>query len=173
MKDKDVDDFLKELDSKEFQITGYESLRYFDKENPENSLKKLNISVNFDYLVNEIKLLKIISQGEISFFSLSKKGRKVMRVGGWLKYLDRRNEIENKKVLKEDYELKITKFQANNPRLPYYASFGGLIFSVLAFVNSCNSESKSLSDKVEMQPYNKEITILKSKKEDSTKVLEK
>jgi hypothetical protein len=176
MKDKDVDEYLKELENKKYPFSGFKGFSNFKWDKDDELLDKFNEYIDYKYLSEELKLIKKIEKTdtEILFFIFTKKGRKVMRLGGWLKYLDRKEEIEKKNELKEDYELKIAEFQAKNPRLPYYIAFGSFILAMFSFIKSCSTEERTLLHKQEMKPYKKEQPILQNNNlEDSTKVLKK
>ena len=176
MKDKDVDEYLKELENKKYPFSGFKGFSNFKWNKDEELLDKFNEYIDYKYLSEELKLIKKIEKTdiEILFFIFTKKGRKVMRLGGWLKYLDRKEEIEKKNELKEDYELKIVEFQAKNPRLPYYIAIGSFILAMFSFIKSCSTEERTLLSKQEMKPYKKEQPILQNNNlEDSTKVLKK
>ena len=176
MKDKDVDEYLKELENQKYPFSGFKGFGNFKWNKDEELLDKFNEYIDYKYLSEELKLIKKIEKTdiEILFFIFTKKGRKVMRLGGWLKYLDRKEEIEKKNELKEDYELKIVEFQAKNPRLPYYIAIGSFILAMFSFIKSCSTEERTLLSKQEMKPYKKEQPILQNNNlEDSTKVLKK
>ena len=176
MKDKDVDEYLKELENKKYPFSGFKGFSNFKWNKDEELLDKFNEFFDYKYLSEELKLIKKKEKTdtEILFFIFTKKGRKVMRLGGWLKYLDRKEEIEKKNELKEDYELKIVEFQARNPRLPYYIAIGSFILAMFSFIKSCSTEERTLLSKQEMKPYKKEQPILQNNNlEDSTKVSKK
>jgi hypothetical protein len=166
MTDKEIDDYLKEITSTPFQIDGFKTFKYFDnnetevkeektkKEEEEALVEKFTKSFNYEYLCSEVKLIRPSNKDDgIVFFSLTKKGRKVIRIGGWLKYLERQDEIEKRKEEKENLELQITKAHAKYPYLPYWLAFGGVFVSFLAFINSCNSENKTSQDKQQKVVY--------------------
>jgi hypothetical protein len=175
MTDKEVDGFLIELERSDYKITSFD--KKIDSQNfvPENAIKTFTKSFNLDYLTNELKLIKYLNTLlETEIYGLTKKGRKIVRLGGWLKYIERQDEIEKKKKLKQDYELKIIEFQAKNPRLPYYIAIGSFILAMFSFIKSCSTEERTLLHKQEMKPYKKEQPILQNNNlEDSTKVLKK
>jgi hypothetical protein len=176
MKDKDVDEYLKELENKKYPFSGFKGFSNFKWDEDDELLDKFNEYIDYKYLSEELKLIKKIEKTdtEILFFIFTKKGRKVMRLGGWLKYLDRKEEIEKKNELKEDYELKIVEFQAKNPRLPYYIAIGSFIIAILSFINSCNSEKQKPQYKSEKIEHKKAQPILQNNNlVDSTKVSKK
>jgi hypothetical protein len=175
MNDKQVDDLLKEIERHDWELTAFN--KEIDVENIkiEDVIEIFNKSIHISYLMEELGLIRFIQViQETNFYGFTKKGRKVVRLGGWLKYLERQDEIEKKKELKQDYELKIIEFQAKNPRLPYYIAIGSFILAMFSFIKSCSTEERTLLSKQEMKPYKKEQPILQNNNlEDSTKVLKK
>ena len=175
MNDKQVDDLLKEIERHDWELTAFN--KEIDVENIkiEDVIEIFNKSIHISYLMEELGLIRFIQViQETNFYGFTKKGRKVVRLGGWLKYLERQDEIEKKKELKQNYELKIIEFQAKNPRLPYYIAIGSFILAMFSFIKSCSTEERTLLHKQEMKPYKKEQPILQNNNlEDSTKVLKK
>jgi hypothetical protein len=175
MNDKQVDDLLKEIERHDWELTAFN--KEIDVENIkiEDVIEIFNKSIHISYLMEELGLIRFIQViQETNFYGFTKKGRKVVRLGGWLKYLERQDEIEKKKELKQNYELKIIEFQAKNPRLPYYIAIGSFILAMFSFIKSCSTEERTLLSKQEMKPYKKEQPILQNNNlEDSTKVLKK
>jgi hypothetical protein len=175
MNDKQVDDLLKEIERHDWELTAFN--KEIDVENIkiEDVIEIFNKSIHISYLMEELGLIRFIQViQETNFYGFTKKGRKVVRLGGWLKYLERQDEIEKKKELKQNYELKIIAFQAKNPRLPYYIAIGSFILAMFSFIKSCSTEERTLLSKQEMKPYKKEQPILQNNNlEDSTKVLKK
>lgn len=163
MTDKEINDFLINIEKDESQTS------IINLGGDVSAMEKADI-LNYEkeytrhqYLSSELKLIKISLSNDngLVLFTLTKKGRKVLRLGGWLKYLERKDKIEAKKELKEDYELKIAEFQAKNPRLPYFISICGLIISFMAFINSCNSDKQKPKHNQQIQETQKEAPILR------------
>jgi hypothetical protein len=175
MTDKQVDYFLNELEKTEYKISTFDKDVDLENFDAQKVVDTMNKSFHIMYLIQELKLIRDLQEiGNTSIYGLTKKGRKVVRLGGWLKYLERQDQIEKKKELKEGYELKIVEFQAKNPRLPYYIALGSFILAMLSFIKSCSTEERTLLHKQEMKPYKKEQPILQNNNlKDSTKVLEK
>lgn len=143
MTDKEIDDFLKDL-SQQPHFTLYLKLKTNISEHSA-LLNEFNKRRRVIHITEELKLIKQIfenPESEIKLFTFTEKGRNVIRKGGWIKYCKRRDELENKKILKENYDLKISAFQAKNPRLPYFISICGLVISMLAVIISFNKGEK-------------------------------
>ena len=147
MKDKEVDSYLKSVDSQSLQI------RMIKSNKDISELKEVNETIgrikqyeDIRYLVEELKLLResIIKGDEYDFYSLTKKGRKVLRLGGWLKYLERKDEIEKRNERKENADIKISEFQARNQHLPYIVSFCGVFISIVSLLITCSSNDEPL-----------------------------
>tara|TARA_R110002051_G_scaffold198878_1_gene265968 strand:+ start:3233 stop:3595 length:363 start_codon:yes stop_codon:yes gene_type:complete len=120
MRDIEVDEILEKLNNQEYPL--YPVLENdIDYEDTIKLAEKITENVNFQYLENELKLIKRVEnvKAEFALYSLTSKGRRVLRKGGWLKYLDFKDRIEQRKEDKEEFELKITKAQSKYPYLPY------------------------------------------------------
>lgn len=150
MTDKEIDDYLKKFELQKYPLIPF----VYENEMYEDEFKladKMTESVNFNYLTDEVKLLKIVKnvKADFNLYSLTAKGRKVLRQGGWLKYLERKEEIEIRKEKKENAELKISEFQARNQHLPYIVSFCGVFISIVSLFITCNNSSDEPSQKKE------------------------
>ncbi len=163
MTDKQVDSLLKDIEKSDFKIASFN--KNIDTENfdPKKAVDTLNKSFHLSYLIEELKLIKHLQKlGKEDLYGLTKKGRKVIRLGGWLKYLERLDDIEKKRELKEDYELRITAFQAKNQYLPYILSFCGVFISIASLFITCNSNNDEPSRKKE---HTLEYKVEKTKSE--------
>jgi hypothetical protein len=163
MTDKEVDIFLNNLKNEKHEFSYYEATLNTENYSAESFSKKVHTSIDYEYLKNEIKLIRISkleSDKDYIIYSLTKKGRKVLRIGGWIKYLKRKDAIEAKKEKKQDAEIKINEFQAKNGMLPYYVTFGAFIISILSFINSCNSENKKLKHTQKKKTHKTELATL-------------
>ncbi|WP_028284091.1 hypothetical protein [Olleya marilimosa] len=89
----------------------------------------------------------LISNNGNSVFIITEYGYDVSEHKSWKDYLEHRSNVNKDKTNKEKYDLKISKFQAKFPRLPYYLSSLGLILSVLAILNSFYWNSKNVEEK--------------------------
>ncbi|SIR18777.1 hypothetical protein [Maribacter ulvicola] len=157
MTDKEIDEILKKFENQQYPLIPFE-YQNDDYSDEYKLADKITESINFTYLIEEVKLLRLVEnvKAEFNLYSLTAKGRKVLRQGGWIKYLERKEKIEIKKEKKEDFELKILEFQAKYPRLPYYIAFASVLISFLAFINSYNSDNK-----INPNTSEKELYILK------------
>ena len=139
MRDKEVNNILEKFEKQEYPLVPIleNDIDYSDMY---KLAEKITENVNFEYLTNDLGLLKKVEnvKAEFTLYALTSKGRSVLRQGGWVKYLERLEKIEIKKELKQDYELKIAEFQSKNTRLPYYISACGVIISFVALIISCN-----------------------------------
>ena len=175
MRDKEVNDILWKFEKQEYPLVPILE-NDIDFSDIYKLVEKITENVNFEYLTNDLKLIKRVEnvKAEFTLYALTSKGRSVLRQGGWLKYLKKKEEIQNKKELKQDYELKIVEFQAKNPRLPYYIALGSFILAMASFIKSCSTEERTLSYKQETKLYKKEQPILQNNNlVDSTKVSKK
>lgn len=160
MKDKDIDDLLKYIYGNENQIFPY-ILNIEDEVNKDkNILEYYKEIIEFEYLEFDLDLLnkKELDENHIIYF-LTSKSREIIRNGGWLKYIELKNEKENRIIRKEIAELKIAEFQSRNPKLPYYISISGVIISFISLVISCNPENKPSQDKLYIKEYIMKDTI--------------
>jgi hypothetical protein len=168
MTDKEIDEYLKKISESHLQVIIFKKQENIVNEGKEEFLKKFKEQFNYVYLCDELKLFKEISKGDnegIYAFDLTKKGRKVLRLGGWLKYIERQEDVEKKKELKEDYELKITEFQARNQHLPYIVSFCGVFISLISLLITCSSNNdEPLQKKEHTMEYKLEKTKSETKK---------
>jgi hypothetical protein len=155
MTDKQVDYFLKELEKSKYKLTTFNKKIDTINFNPEKVAEIMVKSFEVIYLVEELKLIRFSQNiNEVQFYSLTKKGRKVIRLGGWLKYLERQDEIEKRKERKENAELRISEFQARNQHLPYIVSFCGVIISMVSLFFTCsNSNDEPLQKKEHTMEY--------------------
>jgi hypothetical protein len=166
MTDKQIDDLLKEIERHAWEVTSFN--KEIDGENfkLENIIETFNKSIHISYLMEELGLIRFIQViKETNFYGFTKKGRKVVRLGGWLKYLERQDKIEKRKEKKENAELKITEFQARNQNLPYIVSISGVIISIVALIINCSSNDGELTqEKEHTMEYKLEKTKSKTKK---------
>lgn len=148
MTDNQVEDFFKQFNSENYTII----LSLEKDENKEELSEQgrvLKDILELSYL-KELGLIKEVIKKNKSarIIHLTPKGRKVLRVGGWKKYMEREDEIEQKKQRKENYDLKISEFQANNPRLPYLLSvFSIIIAGISLFVDFKTDKNEDNLDK--------------------------
>ncbi|APZ47711.1 hypothetical protein BW723_16040 [Polaribacter reichenbachii] len=173
MRDEEVNKILEKLNNQEYPL--YPVLENdIDYDDPIKLAEKITENVNFQYLEDELKLIKRVEnvKAEFALYSLTSKGRRVLRKGGWLEYLKIKDKIEQRKEDKEEFELKITKAQSKYPYLPYWLAFGGVFVSFLAFINSCNSGNKTSQDKKETSIYIIQDTTLTKVQQNKTKYID-
>ena len=121
----------------------------------------------FEYLKEEVGLIKKTSGSYDNYivYCLTKKGKKIVRLGGWLKYIERQDKIEERQEKKENAELKITEFQSRNQNLPYIVSISGVIISIVALIINCSSNDGVLTQKKEhIMEYKSEKIKFETKK---------
>jgi hypothetical protein len=159
MTDKEVNDFLNKINNS-FNGTYPFTNKVNVSESVESQSLKLKEVINLQYFEKDLELIIILfkkSEGKIAI--LSTKGKKVIRLGGWIEYLKREEKIEKKREEKEDFDLKISKLQAKTGLLPYFLSVIGIGISIWALVES---KSNTPTNKHE-QPLIKEHKQLPSK----------
>tara|TARA_R110001632_G_scaffold232421_1_gene373161 strand:+ start:2183 stop:2710 length:528 start_codon:yes stop_codon:yes gene_type:complete len=174
MTDKQVDYYLKELEKSEYKVGIFN--KEIDTENfdAQKVVDTMNKSFHIMYLIQELKLLRDLQEiGNTSIYGLTKKGRKVVRLGGWLKYLEREEEIERRKERKENAEIKLTEFKVKTGMFPYYVAFASFILSTISIIKSYNNEKTREQQSQEIQLHKKEKTISQKNLVDSTKVYKK
>ncbi|WP_298884253.1 hypothetical protein [uncultured Polaribacter sp.] len=140
MSDKEINDFLNKINNSFNGIYPF-SNNISVSESVENKAIKLKEIINLEYFEKDLGLIIILfkeSEGKTAI--LSSKGKKVIRLGGWIEYLKREEKLEKKREQKENFDLKISKFQSNTTWLPYIASGIGLILSIIAIVISLIKE---------------------------------
>lgn len=156
MTDKEIDDFLIKINSTKDKTLLFEKTD--DLSNIKDNVKFYKYTTEarvYEYLSEEIELIRITSGSYDSYivYGFTKKGRDVIRAGGWLNYIENEKKGIKRKEDKESLELQITKAHAKYPYLPYWLAFGGVFVSFLAFINSCNSENKTSQDKQQKVVY--------------------
>lgn len=174
MTDKEVDDFLKELEESKYKVSTFN--REIDNSNFDANKVAMTMfkSFNISYLVDELKIIRFVQNiDDFELYSLTKKGRKVIRLGGWLNYIKRQDEIEKRIERKENAEIKLTEFKVKTGMFPYYVAFASFILSTISIIKSCNNEKTREQQSQEIQLNKKEKTISQKNLVDSTKVSKK
>ncbi|NIK92970.1 hypothetical protein GZ212_12475 [Mangrovimonas sp. CR14] len=121
----------------------YESNIYILKEErnfktPEDYAKYIEL---INYMINHLGLIyQTFSNATIT--SLTPKGRKVHRLGGWIEYLKLEEIKEKKKEKKEKYDLDISWFQSKTKWLPLILSISSLILSIIALTKKEHKSDK-------------------------------
>jgi hypothetical protein len=166
MTDKQVDYFLKELEKTQYKISTFDKdvdIKNFDAQKVFDTMNK---SFHIMYLIQELKLIRDLQEiGNTSIYGLTKKGRKVVRLGGWLKYLERESDLEIRKERKENAEIKLTEFKVKTGMFPYYVAFASFIISITSLVKSCNNEKAHEKQLKKTQSYKEGKTTLQNQKE--------
>ena len=138
MTDKEVNEYLDDLNNKigKREVLDVDVLKH--KKADEYAMKSMNNLINVTYLKNDLGLINDVFDDNktVSVIYLTPKGKKVLRLGGWIKYLEREEEIEMKKEQKENYDLRISKLQANTSWFPYLVSIIGIGLSIWALYRS-------------------------------------
>lgn len=134
--DKFIDIILNEI-SKDINFSP-QSLYNFENENDK-----------YDYLkaYKYLKYNNIILENN-HHYSLSENGYEIIEYGGWINYNKILKERKRRNELKDFYDFKISKFQANTKYLPY-------ILSLLSFIIACFAYFKPL-DKSNQQQLSKD-----------------
>jgi hypothetical protein len=168
MTDKEVNDFLIKINREEDSVILFEKNTDISKiEIREDFIKYTNEERVFEYLKEEVGLIKKTSGSYDNYivYGLTKKGKKIVRLGGWLKYIERQDKIEERQEKKENAELKITEFQSRNQNLPYIVSISGVIISIVALIINCSSNDGVLTQKKEhIMEYKSEKIKFETKK---------
>ena len=72
-------------------------------------------------------------------FSLTFKGKQVLKAGSWDKYLTQEQSKEERRERKENLDLLMSEFQVKSKLLPYIFSTIGLIISIASIIISTKS----------------------------------
>ncbi len=111
-------------------------------------------------------------------YTTTEYGYMVAQYKSWTEYLQHQKELLNRKIAKENNDLKISEFQVRTTYLPYYISIISFLFSVFVFVYTMVKDVDKDSDSVQDKKYtNSKIiengkqtnTILTTKAIDSSK----
>lgn len=86
----------------------------------------------------------LVNRGLIEYlgddeFSLTFKGKQVLKAGSWDKYLTKEQSKEERRERKENLDLSISEFQVKTKFLPHIFSTIGLIISVISIFISTKS----------------------------------
>tara|TARA_R110002012_G_scaffold265486_1_gene448876 strand:+ start:43 stop:576 length:534 start_codon:yes stop_codon:yes gene_type:complete len=121
--EKEIFDLLLEI-KKEGKIIDIPSTRMNAEQRELDSIKERKFNV----------LIKhgLISNNGNNVFIITEYGYDVAQHNSWIEYLEHRKKVIDDKFEKEKYDLKISKFQAKNPRLPYYLSGASVIIALFA-----------------------------------------
>jgi len=106
----------------------------------EEKYRKLNYLENYGFVSRTKDIYTITEYGYI-----------VAQYENWAEYLAHRQELMNRKIAKENNDLKISEFQVRTSYLPYYISGISFLFSVFVFVytmvKDVDKDSDSVQDK--------------------------
>ncbi|MFD0990314.1 hypothetical protein ACFQ1R_09415 [Mariniflexile jejuense] len=115
-------------------------------------------------------------------FSITLKGKQVLKAGGWNKYLKLEELKEEKRVDKENFDFLISKFQAKSQLLPYFLSALSLMIAFFAYFKPINkSNNKQLSkdeiihivDSISTSSQTKKVDSLRSSKTQCDSLIKK
>ncbi len=142
MDDQEIDKYLKEINEDKFY-------RFKDEEQFENPLEGIKYRENIQYLSRELKLIwQPISHAD--FIRLSAFGNKIMRLGGWTKYLELEERKERNKERKEQLDLRISAWQAKTGWAPLIIAIIGLGLSIFATYKATEKSNEPQLEKQEI-----------------------
>lgn len=145
MEDKDVEYLLNFIDKSEDKIFPFNPEISADKE--KEISKYYHEIMKFEYMEYDLKLLNSIEIADnYKVYSLNSKAKGIQRNGGWYEYLKLKKHKEEREIRREISELKISEFQSNNPKLPYFISICGVLVSFAALIITLNKEYKPTQD---------------------------
>ena len=115
----------------------------------------------FFFMADELKLIRIESNKRNTFI-VTELGYKVIKNGGWVKYLQKEKESEDAKIGNEKFEFLGKKWTYKSRLLPYLISLISAVFSFYVYITNSTKHK-------EIQLMKQEIQTLKIKmnKQDS------
>lgn len=90
MRDKDIDDLLNEFDNSVESFFINKNIDTLNDLKVEEIIKIIRRKIHLEYLETELKLIKQIESidfGDKIFYNITDKGRRILRKGGWIKYI--------------------------------------------------------------------------------------
>ena len=139
MTDEEIDEFLIKINSQKNKTLVLDKHEDISKiNNPDYFIEYTNECRVYEYLEEEIGLIRKVAGSYDGYivYGLTKKGKEVVDIGGWLNYVKKQKASIRRKEEKERFDLSISKLQAKTGWLPYLFSTVGIIISFLAYKNS-------------------------------------
>lgn len=116
------------------------------------------------------RLKYLLNQGLVShtkdIYIITEYGYHVAQFKSWDDYLTHQKSLIDKKIKKENADLKISEFQSRTKLLPYFLSFISIVISVIAIFDPFKSDQNTLQKKVTPEKSIIKDTISHTKKAD-------
>lgn len=114
---------------------------------PERKTRTRDIAIEDDKVYRMLEYLNNL--GMVTKFNeqyiISEYGYTVSSFSSWEEYLNHYKNILDKKVKKENLDLKLTEFQTRTKLLPYFISFASIIISIFAISYNPNTEQNQIT----------------------------
>lgn len=161
--EKQIFDILVEISKKDFidfkDVSGksnrnqrideeekYRKLNYLESNGFVSRTKDIYITTEYGYIVSQYK--------------------------SWTEYLHHQKELLNRKIKKENNDLKISEFQVRTSYLPHYLSVISILFSVIVFIYTIRKDYNDYEHTTKDIKTTKQVNEKKPNKILTTKVID-
>lgn len=140
------------------------------KRNREQAIQGEERYRNLEYLLNQGFLSRIKDT-----YIITEYGYMVAQYKSWSEYLAHQKELMNRKIAKENNDLKISEFQVRTTYLPHYLSVISILFSIIVFIYTIRKDYNDYEHTTKDIKTTKQVnekkpnTILTKKAVDSVK----